>query len=746
MKIPWYLRQKSAVALVAGLGGLFTMVDLARAQFWANAQPGSWQAVASSADGTRLLAAATAFPPSCYGDAQLAPLYTSTNSGATWSNTGLSNFWAGVASSAFGSNLVAVSSIGVFSCALIESPRSLFGDGGIYVSHDSGATWRQTGPFNTWSCAASSADGTKVVAAATSYQSGGPGLLLSGDGGIYTSANSGETWTFTSAPRHDWASIASSANGSRLVAAGNQQIYVSTNYGVTWAVTTAPSNSWTSVASSADGTELIAAASDTSNISSGSGYVYISRDSGESWAPTGAPNLGWGAVASSADGTRLLAASASPDNQWIYSSIDSGITWRPTAAPNLAGTALASSADGYRVIAGGGAGLCTLPYLGPWRPAAAPIGGCRAVAVSSNAAKCVAAGAQIYTSTDSGASWKATSAPTTDWWAVASSADGTTLIAADQVYHNDYPSFAGGAIYRSLDSGGTWIRTSAPMNGWMSLASSADGTKMVAAAASIYSAFDNQIYTSTNAGATWALTRAPTNVYWLSVACSADGDKLVAAGGGGIYMSPDSGGTWNQASVPNVWWMSVASSADGTKLVAGAEGDVVYTSTNSGATWAADPVPTNDWSSVASSADGTTLLAVGGWAYFSTNSGAVWAPLENPAGASWYAVACSGDGKSIVALDQFGLGAIGTLNLPPPGPPAPPAPRLTLGVSGADLLLSWLVPSTGFVLQQNSDLTSPDWLDVTIQPNFFYNDLHNQLIVTPSQGSIFFRMKPRGAN
>ena len=40
-------------------------------------------------------------------------------------------------------------------------------------------------------------------------------------GGIYTSSNSGTTWTQTSAPSHDWVSVASSSDGSKLVAAAD---------------------------------------------------------------------------------------------------------------------------------------------------------------------------------------------------------------------------------------------------------------------------------------------------------------------------------------------------------------------------------------------------------------------------------------------------------------------------------------------------------------------------------------------
>ena len=73
---------------------------------------------------------------------------------------------------------------------------------------------------------------------------------------------------------------------------------------------------------------------------------------------------------------------------------------------------------------------------------------------------------------------------------------------------------------------------------------------------------------------------------WSSVASSADGIKLVAVdfgyigSRGQIYTSNDSGVTWTaQNNAPAAAWQSVASSADGTKLVAGVQGGQLYTST-----------------------------------------------------------------------------------------------------------------------------------------------------------------------
>jgi len=79
---------------------------------------------------------------------------------------------------------------------------------------------------------------------------------------------------------------------------------------------------------------------------------------------------------------------------------------------------------------------------------------------------------------------------------------------------------------------------------------------------------------------------------WSAVASSADGTKLVATvKGGQIYTSINSGVTWTPQDTSRNW-SSVASSADGTKLVATVGDNInligdIYTSINSGAGWSA---------------------------------------------------------------------------------------------------------------------------------------------------------------
>jgi hypothetical protein len=133
----------------------------------------------------------------------------------------------------------------------------------------------------------------------------------------------------------------------------------------------------------------------------------------------------------------------------------------------------------------------------------------------------------------------------------------------------------GGGIYVSTDYGADWNLTLAPITNWTSVASSADGTNLVASEAA-----GGGIYVSTNSGGTWNLTLAPSNV-WYAVASSADGTKLAAVAGGPnasapIYTSTDSGNTWVQAQAPLTAWYSIASSASGAKLVAGDYGGQIY--------------------------------------------------------------------------------------------------------------------------------------------------------------------------
>lgn len=64
---------------------------------------------------------------------------------------------------------------------------------------------------------------------------------------------------------------------------------------------------------------------------------------------------------------------------------------------------------------------------------------------------------------------------------------------------------------------------------------------------------------------------------------------------------------------------------------------------------------------------------------------------------------------------------------------------LGVALSGTNLILSWPSPPGDFVLQQNSDLTTTNWLNVTNTPAT--TNFQNQVILPAAPGSGFYRLE-----
>ena len=395
----------------------------------------------------------------------------------------------------------------------------------------------------------------------------------------------------------------------------------------------------------------------------------------QSWTQTGVPSNSWHTVAVSADGSKVVAAG----DRVIYTSTNSGATWISNDVPPLKWYAVACSADGQRLCAG------TFDVTN-----------------------------SLYTSSDSGRSW----APVTGgslppvearWAALASSANGSKLIAINgyQSPSNPY------CIYTSDDFGMTWRSNDVVATDWSSVATSADGTRLVAGCLNwtwyLHSGFggDGSILTSTNRGLTWNSNwEAPAP--WASVASSADGLNLVAVesvvniepvgsnGLNGIFTSTNSGIDWAQTGASSVVrWHSVASSADGLKLVAGAV-DGIFTSSDSGSTWTSN--------NLAGLAKGSTITCV----------------------------CSSADGNKLFAI-PFGIGTILASE-------SVPHPLLEVKSANNELECSWIVPSADFVLQESTGLTSLGWNDVEAQPTFDAIALKYRLTLPATNLQSFYRL------
>lgn len=363
--------------------------------------------------------------------------------------------------------------------------------------------------------------------------------------------------------------------------------------------------------------------------------------------------------------------------------------------------------------------------------------------------------ALVFTSSGFGQTWTQTGAPLTNWSAVACSADGSNVFASAD------------GIYVSTNNGASWTRTGAESAKWVSVACAGDGSKVVAAT-------EWALYASTNRGASWTQGLASVPLFW-RVACSGDGTKMMAAsqtlmhGGGAIRTSADSGATWDYA-YGEGYWIAVACSADGMRLVSVANNPLMgliplVLSADFGATWTSGPadfwqsslacsadgrhvfagtsdsihissdygsnwvrLPNMGIGSLACSADGSRVIGVHGAIYTSADSGATWVSNSVPV-ANWSSVACSADGSRLFATVNGG--GIYTFQ-------STPAPALKIRQSGNSVLVSWIVPSMEFDLQESSDLRN--WSGVGVTPVLNYTNLHHEVSVPVPPGPRFYRL------
>jgi hypothetical protein len=375
-----------------------------------------------------------------------------------------------------------------------------------------------------------------------------------------------------------------------------------------------------------------------------------------------------------------------------------------------------------------------------WTLTSAPITNWSAIAMSADGSKLMASSGTVngssgllYFSTNAGATWVIADTPTQGWaqaWAsVATSADGTKWIAA--------PYWQQG-VYISTNAAANWTLTAVTdtNNNWTCVRSSADGESLLAADFGTGPHFPSLLFVSTNAGATWSKAFESGTIRITAVATSADGIRCFLAGGyfdGSILASSDGAQTWMETAAPDVSWTCMAVSADGRRCVAAARYGGIYTFTNGGMNWTVTSGPFADWKGLASSADGSKLVAVanGTLIYVSTNFGASWLPVDGP-NTNWSSVASSADGCKLAAtVDGGGIYTWQTA----------PSPKLIIAPTAGGLLISWIVPSMPFVLQENADLNTADWTAVPMTPILNLTNLHHEVTVPLSGTNRFYRLQ-----
>ena len=72
--------------------------------------------------------------------------------------------------------------------------------------------------------------------------------------------------------------------------------------------------------------------------------------------------------------------------------------------------------------------------------------------------------------------------------------------------------------------------------------------------------------------------------------------------------------------------------------------------------------------------------------------------------------------------------------------PTPDAPRLTITLTATNTaLISWPSPSNGFILQQNANPASTNWVNAPQTP--VDNGTKVSVVINPPTGNLFYRLK-----
>ena len=609
---------------------------------------GKWQGVASSANGIKLVAIENG-----------GRIHTSANSGVSWTARESVRNWQGVASSSDGTKLVATG----------DFPNL----GRIFTSTDSGVTWMPRGSDGYWRAVASSADGTKLVAAT---------FWIGLDDDIYTSIDSGLTWTARGLLQREWLALASSADGLKLYAlALNDRIFVSPDGGATWTAR-GPAQNWFSIALSADGTRAAATTSD--------GQIHTSLDSGMTWTPVG-ENRDWIAIASSADGSSLI-ASTNMNTGRVYTSAATLPVISYSPLPN--GNGLPYDGFTFQVEDGGAPPHILDPSpntlalnvinLNDAPAAALPLPDQTALrgqpfnyqfdagSFTDSDPNHVFSYTVGQSNGSSLPSWLNFDASSRAFSGVPGNADVALLEIRVTATDNGTPPLSASATFRltvpgsapqgmdksfTIDEDVPYVFTApdfgfsdpgdVPPNSFSRVGITslpAAGSLTIDAIAVVAG---ESVSFSPEARMGW--TPRDSNRSWHAITSSADGTKLAAitTGTGPVYISEDSGASWTaRANIRS--WTCIASSSDGTKLAAGVSGGQIYTSTDSGLSWTARET-NRSWYAIASSADGVKLTAADyyGYLYVSADSGTSWTVRATNTG--WASVSSSADGTRLAA-------------------------------------------------------------------------------------------------
>ena len=500
-------------------------------------------------------------------------------------------------------------------------PRVLYAatKGGVFKSSDGGISWNgQSGGISSNDVRSLAIDPQTpaTVYAAT-------------DAGVFKSIDNGTSWTVRNT------GISSNVHALLIDPAATNIVYAATDDGVS--KTTDGGANWSPAKTGLGNIDVLClayaetATAPTLFAGTNGGGVFTSTDGGANWSadnPGGSlPSLVVTAIL--IDNPSVPGLAYAGTSNGLYKQQYSLGAWGSWAAAN---TGMATPASVHAiannpssratVYAGADLGAYrSIDSAGAWSAVSTGLRQGRALAVKpTDSTVMVAAldGGGIYRSSDSGDSWIAgIDDPATRFFA-------TTLLydpSGATVYAG-----SGNGVFKSLDHGANWTNISA------SLANTEVRSLAFGSGAALHAGTAEGVFVWDGAG-TWApyVAGQPANSDVTSLAVK--GSSLFAGSkGGGVFRS-DSGGAWTQINTGLTSTVISAVASDASSVYLGTTAGVFKSSDNGNSWTAANSGITNlAITSVAVStgtADFMTAGTNGGGVFFSTNGGDVWTAMNS---------------------------------------------------------------------------------------------------------------------
>lgn len=600
----------------------------------------AWSSIAMSLDGTFIVAVVNG-----------GFIYTSTNSGLTFTQRATTANWG----------CVACSSTGQY-CAAGNAT-----DMKLYLSNDYGATWAEsiTAPNNHPYNVAMSSDGQFI-------------LFTFGTAIIGRTRNFGVSWDYISGPSNFSFDVAVSADGTKAVVTVNDVLVrtvYSTNGGNTFFVSNLSGLTRLCLAMSKDGNIVYVGGGESGS------HVYKSTNGGAIFTIlSNSPNRSWNRLACSSDGSYVYGVDSTGA---ISVSLDSGTSW--STLPLSSGyqpTGLSVTNDGTTGIAC----INAMPSAGITRfsiPKYFALAERRLysgisidrpnlfyansdLSILMGVANPASNATYPYFSKDFGKTWTGAGVPLGTYFQAACSSDGIYMYVVSNSNNNEF--------FRSINGGSTWARVDISGAGAATafgVACSSDGSIVY-----VMSSVNTALFKSTNYGATFT-QKTTTSVGTPSstrprVYTSSNGQYVYVIPGttgalsGPSSRSSDYGETWSavpsgsRPNLSNYRYPAAAITPDGSKiLLGGSPSSVLYYSSDYGATWREFSFTGGTsvaWRGAGISADGTTMVAIGtsGNFWISRDSGLTWTRQAKSTTQAWQGCALSQDGTRLFTMDFNG--------------------------------------------------------------------------------------------